>query len=439
MGHNFDGGLLARRLLGNWKRRNSGNGVGSKSISELFFEPLEPRILLSADPLLLSSTSALALIAGLEHDTASSAQDQFTNNTTITGSVTDTNSIVRLSAALDAVTGVDLTSVVRADGSFKLTASVMQGLAGGPPAELHPTVTDKARGAASRELSFILDSTAPSITAHDTSASPSGALTDPIIIGKVADLNGIAMLKAAVDEAAPSDITSLLRVKQDGSFELTHWRLRNLAGGTLAEGAHTLHLTATDKAGNVASFDLSFVLGSSGLTLTGKLIDDSGSSGTDRVTRNPAVVGNVTGATAVTALRGALDGAASMNLISLLQADGSFTLTSAVMQNLAAEALSNGEHTLRLSATDAANTTAFFDLTFTLDTVTPIAPVFDLALASDTSAVGDHITEASAVTLQGVTEPHALVTLIELGLDTLADSSGAFRFENIALALGTRA
>src|SRR5262245_28565203 len=58
--------------------------------------------------------------------------------------------------------------------------------------------------------------------------------------------------------ASPA-VTSALQ--PDGSFSLTPALLNTLAGGALRDGAHTLHLVATDKAGKTSSLDLSFVLG----------------------------------------------------------------------------------------------------------------------------------------------------------------------------------
>ena len=48
--------------------------------------------------------------------------------------------------------------------------------------------------------------------------------------------------------------------RSDGSFTLAPPLLQTLAGGALADGAHALHLKATDKAGNISRLDLSFIL-----------------------------------------------------------------------------------------------------------------------------------------------------------------------------------
>src|SRR4029077_14742188 len=49
-------------------------------------------------------------------------------------------------------------------------------------------------------------------------------------------------------------------LKSDGTFSLTPSQLQLIEGGALANGAHTLHLMATDAAGNNSTFDVNFNL-----------------------------------------------------------------------------------------------------------------------------------------------------------------------------------
>ena len=60
----------------------------------------------------------------------------------------------------------------------------------------------------------------------------------------------------------------------------------------------------------------------------------------------------------------------------------------------------------------------------TIDTVPPQTPSFDLAAASDTQQPGDQTTTLAEVTLEGTTDPNALVELMESDLATTADATG---------------
>jgi cyclophilin family peptidyl-prolyl cis-trans isomerase len=66
----------------------------------------------------------------------------------------------------------------------------------------------------------------------------------------------------------------------------------------------------------------------------------------------------------------------------------------------------------------------------------PAVPTLNLAAASDTGTVGDHVTELATVTLVGTTTPGADVRLAQTGATAMADNTGAFTFTGVALAPG---
>src|SRR5215831_12185665 len=111
-------------------------------------------------------------------------------------------------------------SPVLSDTSFTLAPPLLQTLARGPLADC---ATDKAGNIPRRDLSFILDTTAATISgrlAHDTGASGSDGLTDePEVAGTATDVNGIAKFSGALDRTAGPPVTSALQ--PDGSFTLT--------------------------------------------------------------------------------------------------------------------------------------------------------------------------------------------------------------------------
>lgn len=112
---------------------------------------------------------------------------------------------------------------------------------------------------------------------------------------------------------------------------------------------------------------------------------------------------------------------------------GNFSFTTALLLDGSAD----GTHVVRFRAIDeAANVSALASLTFTLDTIAPEIPVFDLSVTSDTGEQGDQTTEAARVTITGHTEPGAVLTLVQTGATALANTSGAFFFPSVDLTLG---
>ncbi len=111
------------------------------------------------------------------------------------------------------------------------------------------------------------DTVAPVVSAaltNDTGAGPDDGLTrDPAVNGTVAELGTIAQLRARLDATpAFTDVTG--KLQPDKSFVLDGATLNALAGGTLQQGPHVLHLQAVDGGGNVGSVDLAFTLDTQG-------------------------------------------------------------------------------------------------------------------------------------------------------------------------------
>src|SRR5262249_24945846 len=123
-----------------------------------------------------------------------------------------------------------------------------------------------------------------------------------------------------------------------------------------------------------------------------------------------------------------------------LQPDGTFTLSAARLTQVNGAALGQGSHTAHLVAQNQnGNSSGVFDLTFTLDTLSPAPPTFDLDASSDTGAQGDATTSLGSVTLAGQSEAGAGIILQESGAVTTADSSGRFSFVGVPLSLGDNA
>ena len=168
------------------------------------------------------------------------------------------------------------------------------------------------------------------------------------------------------------------------------------------------------------------------------LISDTGSLATDRITSDPGVQFEIEHADAAHRLTVEVNGNGPVDILGEVTADGVFTLSGSRLEAIAGGSLSEGEVTVRVlpylffSGREEAGSVQV--LNFTLDTESPTA-IFGLAAGSDTDPLGDGVTEANPVTLEGTTESGAAVTLD--GVTVIADGSGHFEFDDIELAVGT--
>lgn len=197
----------------------------------------------------LDTTVAVPTLA-LTNDTGVSNIDHITSDPTVNGTASDTHGPVTLEAAFDQggpLNFQDVTSKL-INGNYTLNAGVLGGLLGGafPSGTYHVVVRvhDGAGNVASNNLTFTFDSVAPATTVD--SPAPNTTVTQNISInGHVTDnLSGVAGLQIALDNGA----FSLVSINGAGNFSFTS----NLAVDGSANGLHTIHLRATDKAGNVA-------------------------------------------------------------------------------------------------------------------------------------------------------------------------------------------
>ncbi|KQP11837.1 Ig-like domain-containing protein [Pseudorhodoferax sp. Leaf267] len=171
--------------------------------------------------------------------------------------------------------------------------------------------------------------------------------------------------------------------------------------------------------------------------LSAALRSDSGASASDGITNDPTLALQASDALGVTGFEARIDasGSAAYTAITPTAVTGGYTLGAAALAQLAGGTLADGAHVVELRAIDAAgNRSAVARVAFTLDTTAPAATV-QLAPASDTGTVGDRQTTLASVTLRGTT---GAGTRVQLGsATTTADSTGAFAFSNVALAVGS--
>ena len=170
------------------------------------------------------------------------------------------------------------------------------------------------------------------------------------------------------------------------------------------------------------------------------LVHDTGRDPADGLTFDPSIGGTVTDASAITSFQAGLDDASSAefaDILDQLEPSGSFTLDQAALEAINGGPLADGTHALHLQASDVAgNTSPLLTVQFALDTTAPTAPTFDLTPSSDTAPTGDQQTTLATVDLTGQTEAGSQVALAETGGAATADATGAFTFSGVALALG---
>jgi len=176
--------------------------------------------------------------------------------------------------------------------------------------------------------------------------------------------------------------------------------------------------------------------------MTAGLQQDTGISTTDAITFNPTISGTLTDINQIALFTAGFDGApvgTFVDVLADLQGTGAFTLSTARMNQLAGGFLADGAHILHLRATDARGNIATIDQAFTLDTLAPLSPTFDLSLTSDTGTLGDQQTTAGIVTLKGVTDPTTPIQLVGPGTSTLSNGIGTFQLPDLTLAVGANA
>ena len=147
------------------------------------------------------------------------------------------------------------------------------------------------------------------------------------------------------------------------TFTLTRTQINQIYGATLSDGTHTLHLSATDKAGKVASFDYTFTLDTTLVAPSLQLAttSDTGASNSDKITKINTPV--ITGTGEVGAAIQLKDGT---------QVVGSTTVGTDAQWQMTTSALTNGSHSLIATAVDVAgNIASSTALTLVIDALAP--------------------------------------------------------------------
>jgi PAP2 superfamily/Bacterial Ig-like domain len=174
--------------------------------------------------------------------------------------------------------------------------------------------------------------------------------------------------------------------------------------------------------------------------LTVGLFNDTGSSNSDRLTRNPAIQGTVKDDSRIGRLQAQLDNGKSYNIASAIRRSGKFYLDRAEIYRInGGQKLTEGQHTIEIEAVDVWGNKSNTSIDFTLDSIAPLKPGFALTSGSDTGILGDYKTTLDRSTLNGVTEANATVSLRNGygATQTIqATATGQFTFVDVALNTG---
>ena len=325
-------------------------------------------------------TTAPVITASLTSDTGSSDSDKITNNLSINGSVTDSSQINSFSAGFnDTATEnfVDVLAQLQTDGSFTFDAAKLREINGDVDLSegehtLKLIATD-AVGNNSEELnfSFTLDTQLPSLTVNNPSAD--GELTLGARLTGTSDETGSGIVSLTYRFNTGDEVT--VPVNENGEFDV------ELDFTGISDGTQTLTVTTTDLAGNTSSNEISVNVNvgevdTTAPVITASLTSDTGSSDSDKITNNLSINGSVTDSSQINSFSAGFNDTATENFVDVLaqlQTDGSFTFDAAKLREINGDVdLSEGEHTLKLIATDAVgNNSEELNFSFSLDTQLP--------------------------------------------------------------------
>ncbi|MEO8496003.1 MAG: Ig-like domain-containing protein, partial [Planctomycetota bacterium] len=171
------------------------------------------------------------------------------------------------------------------------------------------------------------------------------------------------------------------------------------------------------------------------------LASDTGASGSDNITSDPAVSGAVADASIITQFLVSIPDLAAgpFDVTTQLGPGGAFLLDRALLESRLATTLGDGSYTIRLQAKDQFdNLSAFFDVPLTLDTTiaTPVINSIELDTGARTS---DGVTSDDNLLFHGTAEPGSTVSISRTGagfLGTAAtDVSGNWSFDFMAILI----
>ncbi|WP_252717743.1 Ig-like domain-containing protein, partial [Acinetobacter seifertii] len=286
------------------------------------------------------------------------------------------------------VDGVNYPATNNGDGTWTLADNTLPILADGPHT-VTVTATDPAGNVGTGSAVLTVDTTAPVVALNDVLSNDS----TPALTGTVTDPTATVVVTVdGVNYPATNN--------GDGT-----WTLADNTLPILADGPHTVTVTATDPVGNVGTGSAVLTVDTTApvVALNDVLSNDS----------TPALTGTVTDPTATVVVT--VDG---VNYPATNNGDGTWTLADNTLPILA-----DGPHTVTVTATDPVGNVGTGSAVLTVDTTAPVVALNDVLTNDSTPALTGTVTDATAmvvVTVDGVNYP---ATNNGDGTWTLADNT----------------
>ncbi|QPV60014.1 BapA prefix-like domain-containing protein [Acinetobacter seifertii] len=308
-----------------------------------------------------------------------------TNDSTpaLTGTVNDPTAKVVVT-----VDGVNYPATNNGNGTWTLADNTLPTLTDGPHT-ITVTATDPAGNVGTTNAVVTVDTTAPVVALNDVLSNDS----TPALTGTVTDPTATVVVTVdGVNYPATNN--------GDGT-----WTLADNTLPVLADGPHTVTVTATDPAGNVGTTNAVVTVDTTApvVALNDVLSNDS----------TPALTGTVTDPTATVVVT--VDG---VNYPATNNGDGTWTLADNTLPTL-----TDGPHTITVTATDPAGNVGTGSAVLTVDTTAPVVALNDVLSNDSTPALTGTVTDPTAtvvVTVDGVNYP---ATNNGDGTWTLADNT----------------
>ncbi|WP_139845461.1 Ig-like domain-containing protein, partial [Acinetobacter baumannii] len=334
---------------GSWSVPNPGNLVDGDTVTATATDPAGNTSLPGTGTV---SADITAPVVALD--------DVLTNDSTpaLTGTVNDPTATVVVN-----VDGVDYPAVNNGDGTWTLADNTLPTLADGPHT-ITVTATDAAGNVGNDTAVVTIDTVAPNAPVLD----PINA-TDPV--------SGQAEPGSTVTVTYPDGTTATVVAGPDGS-----WSVPN--PGNLVDG-DTVTATATDPAGNTSLPGTGTV--SADITAPVVALDDVLTNDS-----TPALTGTVNDPTATVVVN--VDG---VDYPAVNNGDGTWTLADNTLP-----ALTDGPHTITVTATDAAGNVGNDTAVVTIDTSLPVVSLDDLTTNDTTPALTGAIDDPTATVVVNV-------------------------------------
>jgi cyclophilin family peptidyl-prolyl cis-trans isomerase len=226
----------------------------------------------------------------------------------------------------------------------------------------------------------------------DDTAGPGGSVSDGVtsdasVRGTVTTTGTLTSLTAGLDSTPAASFTSILgNVTSGGNFFLNGGILNQIAGGSLSNGAHTLHLQATDSQGHTGTLDVSFTLNNAAPTTPTLHLD---------TTSDPGQTGRTMSSTVT--LQGQTTPGVQVALIQNSGAPVTTTADSTGAFSFANVNLPSGANLFTVQATDSAGNASQLQ-TFFVHETGPVAVPSSPVTESFTRGA-DHFVDLSSPTL----------------------------------------